>query len=117
MYCNQCGNIISEGSAFCSFCGAKCGEAVEKAAEPAKPAVSEPDIVVAPAKPVYMSQEQHTENIKKDVGVPVEIPVKPVAEPKVEKYYTLSHLLLCLAAVAVMAIVAGVFAGLYFSSL
>ncbi len=35
--------------------------------------------------------------------------------PKVEKYYTFGHIALCLAAVAVMAITAGVFAGLYFS--
>ncbi len=34
---------------------------------------------------------------------------------KVEKYYSFGHIALCLAAVAVMAIVAGVFAGLYFS--
>ncbi len=34
---------------------------------------------------------------------------------KVEKYYSFGHIALCLAAVALMAIVAGVFAGLYFS--
>ena len=117
MYCNQCGNIISEGSAFCAFCGVKCGETAEKAAEPVKAAVVEPDIVVAPVKPVYMPQEYYAENVKKDTGTSGEIPVKPIAEPKTEKYYTLGHLLMCLAAVAVMAIVAGVFAGLYFSSL
>ncbi len=37
------------------------------------------------------------------------------APQKVEKYYTFGHIAMCLAAVAVMAIVAGVFAGLYFS--
>ncbi len=35
---------------------------------------------------------------------------------KEQKYYTFGHIALCLAAVAVMAIVAGVFAGLYFST-
>ena len=33
------------------------------------------------------------------------------------KYYTFGHIALCLAAVAVMAIVAGIFAGLYFSAI
>lgn len=38
----------------------------------------------------------------------------PAKEPP-ERKYTLGHIMMCLAAVAVMAIVAGVFAGLYFS--
>ncbi|MGN0649210.1 MAG: zinc-ribbon domain-containing protein [Oscillospiraceae bacterium] len=41
----------------------------------------------------------------------------PPEQQKPEKYYTFGHLALCLAAVAVMAIVAGVFAGLYFSAI
>lgn len=36
-------------------------------------------------------------------------------KPKRERKYTLGHIMICLAAVAVMAITAGVFAGLYFS--
>ncbi len=36
-------------------------------------------------------------------------------ESKPERRYTLGHIMMCLAAVAIMAIVAGVFAGLYFS--
>lgn len=36
-------------------------------------------------------------------------------KPERERKYTLGHILLCLAATAVMAITAGVFAGLYFS--
>lgn len=39
----------------------------------------------------------------------------PAPQPKEPKYYTLGHIIMCLAAVGVMAIVAGVFAGLYFS--
>ena len=38
-------------------------------------------------------------------------------QPPEEKYYTFKHIALCLAAVALMAIVAGVFAGLYFSAI
>lgn len=39
----------------------------------------------------------------------------PEQKPKRERKYTLGHIMICLAAVAVMAITAGVFAGLYFS--
>lgn len=39
----------------------------------------------------------------------------PSPEPKRERKYTLGHILLCLASTAIMAIAAGVFAGLYFS--
>lgn len=44
-------------------------------------------------------------------------PSAPVMQekPKRERKYTLGHIMLCLAAVAIMAITAGVFAGLYFS--
>lgn len=37
-------------------------------------------------------------------------------KPMPERKYTLGHIIMCLAAVAVMAIVAGIFAGLYFGS-
>lgn len=49
------------------------------------------------------------------------IPPAPLIEPvslvpeKRERKYTLGHILLCLASTAIMAITAGVFAGLYFS--
>lgn len=36
-------------------------------------------------------------------------------KPMPERKYTLGHIIMCLAAVAVMAIVAGIFAGLYFA--
>lgn len=44
------------------------------------------------------------------------VPVQSAAfEAKPERRYTFGHIMMCLGAVAVMAIVAGVFAGLYFS--
>lgn len=46
--------------------------------------------------------------------VPQNVPKAP-EKPLPERKYTLGHILMCLAAVAVMAIVAGIFAGLYFS--
>lgn len=45
--------------------------------------------------------------------VPSEIPA-PRKEPA-ERRYTIGHIIMCLVSTAVMAIVAGVFAGLYFS--
>lgn len=44
-----------------------------------------------------------------------EIKSDTAPEVKPERKYTFGHLMMCLAAVAIMAIVAGVFAGLYFS--
>lgn len=38
-----------------------------------------------------------------------------VEKPMPERKYTLGHIIMCLAAVAVMAVVAGIFAGLYFA--
>lgn len=56
-----------------------------------------------PAQPAYPNQNINT------------VPAQPVPEKRPERKYTLGHIMMCLAAVAVMAIVAGVFAGLYFS--
>ncbi len=129
MYCNQCGNILTEHGAFCSFCGAKNEDAVAKVTEPVAAAVdqtapaaseatmSAPETAVPvqeqstqPAAPVYAPPITPT-NFNGDISAP------PAAHPvKEEKYYTFNHILLCLGAVAVMAIVAGVFAGLYFST-
>lgn len=50
-----------------------------------------------------------------NVPVTQEIKAETAPETKPERKYTLGHIMMCLAAVAVMAIVAGVFAGLYFS--
>lgn len=52
-------------------------------------------------------------------GIDFSAPIQPVQPAegyeKPVKYYTFGHIALCLAAVGVMAVVAGVFAGLYFS--
>ncbi len=45
--------------------------------------------------------------------IPINQEVRDNKKP--EKYYTSGHIVMCLAAVGIMAIVAGVFAGLYFS--
>lgn len=59
------------------------------------------------APPAYPSPAQ-------SMTIPVQSAVL-TPENKPERKYTLGHIMMCLAAVAVMAIVAGVFAGLYFS--
>ncbi len=161
MYCNHCGNLLTENAQFCAFCGAKCGlasvipargadtsvtEAKSEAAPDISTAVPEnvshaqsapsPEMIsAAPAAsaPIYhepapqsagMPAQQGTpaaepsaamaETAPAAQGIAVEIPIQP-EKVKVEKYYTLGHIMLCLGAVAIMAIVAGVFAGLYFS--
>ena len=127
MYCNQCGNILTEQGAFCSFCGAKNDDVAVKApaaeAPQAAPTVNEapapvaetaapqPEQAAQPAAPVYTPPVM-------PAGYGNEVPMTPppASQPvKEEKYYTFKHIAMCLAAVAVMAIVAGVFAGLYFS--
>ncbi len=159
MYCNQCGNILPEGSVFCSFCGVKNvalnaeeeAVKVETPVEEAFPAqsavpdqkdeaapVEETNIQEAPAlvrqeaaspvqpaqeaapaipQPPVMQQavsaEQQVPRMAPNFGGAA--PVKMQKPPKPVKYYTFGHIALCLCAVAVMAVVAGVFAGLYFS--
>lgn len=164
MYCNHCGNILTEDAQFCAFCGAKCGLAsvvpakelnsTAPTAETASPVAdtsttatetkpadaytAAPSTPAADAAaPIYSAPAPHAESIPLPQaapasaqpfaarneaahaaphaqGISVEIPV-PQEQVKVEKYYTLGHIMLCLGAVAIMAIVAGVFAGLYFS--
>lgn len=163
MYCNHCGNILTEDAQFCAFCGAKCGLAsvvsakelnsTAPTAETASPAAdtsttatetrpadaytAAPAAPADAAAPIYSAPAPQAESIPQPQaapaptqpftarneaahaappaqGISVEIPV-PQEQVKVEKYYTLGHIMLCLGAVAIMAIIAGVFAGLYFS--
>ncbi len=92
MYCNQCGNIIPQNGAYCTFCGAK----TEGPAPTPAPPVAASVIQAAPA--------------------PESIPL-PEKEQKTkpEKYYTTKHIVLCLVIAGAMAVAAGIFAGLYFS--
>lgn len=114
MYCNQCGNILLDKGIFCSFCGARNEDASAAAPVPEAPVpAAEPAAFVPPSASVYsapVAPQGYT------VEPPAEQPVTTKQLPvKEEKHYTFNHILLCLAAVAVMAVVAGVFAGLYFS--
>ncbi len=135
MYCNQCGNILTEQGAFCSFCGARNDEvtaipmpqaaAADVQAAPAAPATqtTAPEQSAAPAEPIAAPEQSAP--ISQPTSTPAyTIPAPPYAEMaapaqlqinKEEKCYTFKHIVMCLAAVAVMAVTAGVFAGLYFS--
>lgn len=64
---------------------------------------------VYPTPPAYPNPPANT------IPITQEIKAETAPENKPERKYTLGHIMMCLAAVAVMAIVAGVFAGLYFS--
>lgn len=143
MFCKICGKEYNEGSQFCIYCGAKiepadtAPESISQpvseipeptaqtpAAQPAQAVPAEANTAAVPPIPEPISSSVSYGNVE-----PVMRPVErsntgvssynfTVAEqPKPEKYYTFGHLALCLAAVAVMAIVAGVFAGLYFSAI
>lgn len=63
------------------------------------------------APPAYPTNPTMTQTVN---TIPVQS-AEIAPESKPERKYTLGHIMMCLAAVAVMAIVAGVFAGLYFS--
>ncbi len=57
-------------------------------------------------------QPEQSASVNQPVGQPEPIS-QPAAQP--ERRYTIGHIIMCLASTALMAIVAGVFAGLYFS--
>ncbi|MBQ8170830.1 MAG: zinc-ribbon domain-containing protein [Oscillospiraceae bacterium] len=123
MYCNQCGNIIPENSMFCTFCGARNTTEAENTADnatsaqiPEQPAVTEQR--PAYTNPIYPNPPAPAMEYPTGAMAPnfsAQVPQQKTKKEKPEKYYTFGHLMLCLAAVGVMAIVAGVFAGLYFS--
>ncbi len=126
MYCNQCGNIIPEDSVFCTFCGARNtaeepapensasapAPVQQTAPEQTQPVYSAPVYQSAPA-PVAPVTEYPAGTMAPNFTA--QVPQQKTKKEKSEKYYTFGHLMLCLAAVGVMAIVAGIFAGLYFS--
>ena len=99
MFCSKCGKILGDNAMFCTYCGA----AVVKAEQPAPAS--------APVSAPILDMEQPA-----PASAPVSAPA-PATQQPAEKCYTFTHIALCLAAVALMAIVAGVFAGLYFSAI
>lgn len=144
MICTKCGSTIAENALFCTFCGQPTGlsapaqsapvmqevpQSVPVMQEvpqsipvmqetpqsaPVQPVPAQPAAAVPPMNAYAQSaaEPQSATNRQSGAYVPAE---PPAIDQKPEKYYTFGHIALCLAAVAVMAIIAGVFAGLYFS--
>jgi len=136
MFCYKCGKQISDNSVFCTWCGAKNSDPAPAPAEPipasvpvGAPAVSEPAAepsavsMKLPEEPERLSSvpvsstlaEQENSH-KPMMEVPLCDPLPENAKkPKPERLYTRGQITLCLVLMGVMAAVAGVFAGLYFS--
>lgn len=134
-FCIYCGAKIEPADTACESISQPVSEipapavsAVEApVSQPAQAVPAEANTAAVPPMPEPISSSVSYGNVE-SVMRPVERSNTgvssynfTVAEPpkpeKPEKYYTFGHLALCLAAVAVMAIVAGVFAGLYFSAI
>ena len=140
MFCTYCGakanTIAAAAPAPVSEPAPTVPEPVSAPAAPAPastPVFTESTPVSAPAAPAPASSPVFAESAP--VSAPANAPTAPepvsapffaesapvnapvTAEQPPEKYYTFKHIALCLAAVALMAIVAGVFAGLYFSAI
>lgn len=79
-------------------------------------AIPTPNTIPSYGGSAYYSAPPVSPNIaEQPLMITQEIKSETAPEVKPERKYTFGHLMMCLAAVAIMAIVAGVFAGLYFS--
>lgn len=98
-------------------------ESTEEVSEPAAETITDDSAIPTPntiptygaSTPVYSTPPAYPNPPANTVPITQEIKAETAPENKPERKYTLGHIMMCLAAVAVMAIVAGVFAGLYFS--
>lgn len=139
MFCKNCGKVVDGESAFCTWCGAKISIPAEEqqpvytAAETptAQPEQSVPESV--PEQPEPAAQEMPYEQPspepsayeqpqeKTGISWGAEVPLSQSPQPtaataeKPVKYYTGTHIALCLVTAGIMAAAAGVFAALYFS--
>lgn len=142
MFCSNCGREIGEDAKFCNFCGLPISQRI---LEPISESISQPisdTISESVSQPISVVEavENPSQQITESEAVYVTLPEPPRDAPKPEniphagvaaspqpyqtaptspmpeRKYTLGHIIMCLAAVAVMAIVAGIFAGLYFGS-
>lgn len=133
MFCEECGKEISDNTRFCPYCGAEQTARVQPAQSisftsavnsnadnsatattPAETSVPVSTPVNAPASTPANAPAPNAENFSPMLKS-VEIKDDPAPSPKLK--YSLKHLVLCLAAAGVMAIAAGVFAGMYFALL
>ena len=132
MFCENCGKELGEDTTFCAFCGthqsatviaaAANTESTETAETASVPMTAPTSVAEAPTSVpanAAISSAVPTPNAIPSSGM-LGYPAVTIETPKKEKRprerkYTLGHLILCLAAAGIMAVAAGVFAGLYFS--
>lgn len=134
MFCEKCGKELIGNTKICTYCGSEQTSVVIPPASAAENSLS--------GTAQYTSAANNFTSTAPEAAIPTDIPT-PVTIPKTnlgaytpptsitvfpdtnarnEKSasvpkYTLKHLVMCLAAAAVMAIAAGVFAGLYFAAI
>ena len=99
---------------FCTYCGAAVVKAEQPA--PASAPVSAPVLDMEQPAPANTPVSAHVLDMEQPAPASALVSA-PATQQPAEKCYTFTHIALCLAAVALMAIVAGVFAGLYFSAI
>ena len=133
MFCEECGKEISDNTRFCPYCGAEQTARVQPAQSisftsavnsnadnsatattPAETSVAVSTPVNTPASTPANAPAPNAESVSPILKT-VDIKDENAPSPKLK--YSLKHLVLCLAAAGVMAIAAGVFAGMYFALL
>ena len=133
MFCEECGKEISDNTRFCPYCGAEQTARVQPAQSisftsavnsnadnsatattPAETSVAVSTPVNTPASTPANVSAPNAESVSPILKT-VDIKDENATSPKLK--YSLKHLVLCLAAAGVMAIAAGVFAGMYFALL
>jgi len=67
MYCESCGNLVPDGQAFCSNCGAAVAQAAPAAQPAPAPApVAQPEPIDEPEEPVYTAPVNNTNEVIPD---------------------------------------------------
>lgn len=124
MFCKICGKMIAENAMFCTFCGTPVNEnqqsqsSQESVSETPYTATTQTTTTQTPATPeqAVSVPMQSTSSVTENPAFEYSLE-PPAPQPKEVKYYTLGHIILCLTAAGIMALLAGIFAGLYFSAL
>jgi hypothetical protein len=138
MYCTKCGVRVADNDRFCSECGWEVSAALPIADKSAVPAASEAPEVAAASETSEIAGENEThevagENKATDVEIISEASefaavnaapeiaiisqpapvIKKSAEKKEKIFFGKGAFLFCLAVIAILSILTGVFAGLY----
>lgn len=119
MICSNCGKFVEDGYFFCTNCGRKMEEKTEAAVH------TDIESVHTEQQPVQTEEQTvHTDETPSGIyekamqteGGSDSAPVVPQLRQRGEKlYFGKGALIFCLAAIGMLAVSTGVFAGLYFS--